>query len=103
MKVTVCFDDVKVIVPCGSTIPQSNSFLNGYNFKMIDATTSENESTSMSTSSTCSSLNSFAKLDKDSSLICNQVKVSAVIESSIARYKKATGRVNTFIKLKFSL
>lgn len=94
MKVTVCFDDIKVIVPCGSSMPQSNSFLHGYNFKMIDATTSENESSSMSTSSTCSSINSFAKMDKDTSQVtCNQVKVSSVIESSIARFKKATGKV----------
>ena len=95
MKVTVCFNDVKVIVPCGSTMPQSNSFLNPSGFKMIDATASENETTSMSTSSTCSSIHSILKMDSNSSGNSGyQVKVSAVAESAISRFKKATGRVN---------
>ncbi len=109
MKVTVCFDDVKVIVPCGSSIPNSNSsFLNSSSFKMIDATTSETESVSISTSSTCSSINSILKLEKDlmpssssstgfhSNNNNCQIRVSAVIESSIARFKKATGKVSNY-------
>ena len=112
MKVTVCFDEVKVIVPCGgSSIPNSNSsFLNSSSFKMIDATTSETETTgsSISTSSTCSSINSILKLEKDGIPASSssttgfhlnnncQIRVSAVIESSIARFKKATGKVSNY-------
>jgi len=73
---------------------------------LIDATISETETGSLSTSSTCSSINSILKLEKEGlpvSSSCTtgfysnnnncQIRVSAVIESSIARFKKATGKV----------
>jgi hypothetical protein len=66
MKVTICFDEVKVIVPCGSSGSYSGSG------GLSDIKT---ERTSVgSTSRAC-------------------LKVSDVIENAIYRYKKATGKV----------
>jgi hypothetical protein len=112
MKVTVCFNDVKVIVPCGNfsadnlIAKSSNAFMRPLNLKMVDATASENESSaslhstsSASSSSKCSSSNSISKLKEleqenyNVQIRNQQVRVSDVIENSILKYKKATGKV----------
>ena len=103
MKVTVCFDDVKVIVPCGNDamVTHADSFMKQLNFRMIDATASENETTASihsTLSSVSSSLNSISKykeIERDSLVTPhNQTRVSDVIEKSILKYKKATGKVS---------
>ena len=103
MKVTVCFDDVKVIVPCGNDgmATHANSFMKQLNFRMIDATASENETTASmhsTLSSASSSLNSISKykeIERDSLVTAhNQTRVRDVIEKSILKYKKATGKVS---------
>ena len=53
MKVTICFDETKVIVPCGSGSGAPNESNGG------------------------------------------KLRVSDVIENSIAKYKKASGKVNS--------
>jgi hypothetical protein len=66
MKVTICFDDVKVIVPCSKTKSSGTQ---------SDDIYSSNAA----------------------------LKVIDVIESAVARYKKATGKVRILSKLFYNI
>ncbi len=95
MKVTVCFDDIKVIVPCGNC-------------------NSNNPTTSSSTSSLASLVN---QTSNDLGTLCSNAKYSSnikltassenennanprvidVIANAILRYKKATKKVRILL------
>ncbi len=67
MKVTICFDDVKVVVPCNNCNSIGSSLTNG------------------------------SQLNKSDDFFNDNPKVSDIIESAISRFKKATRKVFYFI------
>ena len=81
MKVTICFDDVKIIVPCSNT-----------NANVLQAATNNfNKRLSIGKNS----IEDFANnnISNKSNETNPNFKVSDVIENAIARYKKATAKV----------
>ena len=87
MKVTICFDDVKIIVPCTSV--NVNSGNNGYQSVVNNKRLSIGKSSVEDyTTANATSSNAVNNLNENSNL-----KVCDVIENAIARYKKATAKV----------
>jgi hypothetical protein len=82
MKVTICFDDVKIIVPCSNT-----------NANVLQAATNNfNKRLSIGKNS----IEDFAinnNISNKRNETNSNFKVSDVIENAIARYKKATSKV----------
>ena len=82
MKVTICFDDVKIIVPCSNT-----------NANVLQAATNNfNKRLSIGKNSIEDFANNITSNKGNESSNAN-FKVSDVIENAIARYKKATAKV----------
>ena len=79
MKVTICFDDVKIIVPCTSTC---NPLIN----KRLSIGRNSIEDFSINNNNYNNNERSY-------------LKVIDVIENAIARYKKATAKVGPFYYL----
>jgi hypothetical protein len=129
MKVTICFNDVKVIVPCNLPQNKFNNNNNSTNLTLINSNSNDllsqtqqfvqfaSQFSSASTASVISGNNHqhhFHQQQQPTSLIDtnNQrlsscfiddlwkynLKVSDIIESAVARYKKATNKVNIFFK-----
>lgn len=79
MKVTICFDDVKIIVPCVQNSVNNSSI---------------NNSVGGGSGNNIASLKHYSKLNKNDEYINANLKVADVIENAIARYKKATAKVS---------
>lgn len=75
MKVTICFDDVKIIVPCSNTNKNTLTLANNASKRLSMAKNSIED---------CAN-------NKESENV--NFKVIDVIENAIARYKKATAKV----------
>ena len=82
MKVTICFDDVKIIVPCVQNSVNNSSINNSVG------------GGGGGSGNNIASLKNYSKLNKNDEYINANLKVADVIENAIARYKKATAKVS---------
>ena len=99
MKVTVCFDDVKIIVPCNtnasSTSAASSNATSFFVNKRLSMGKNAIEDFSTTTSNSSLQANSNNNNKSNNSSENSTLKVIDVIEHAIARYKKATAKVSS--------
>ena len=91
MKVTICFDDIKIIVPCKTTTTSTMTTTSNHRNVLELSKLTNMKSTSIDNDYSILTTDSL-KLDNNNNNN-NDLKVSNIIDNAIIRYKKATGKL----------